>query len=296
MLYVSFYKFFEIKEKDLKIKKKEILNLMKNFNIKGKILISKEGINGMFDGEEKNTEIFEKDLNKILNQEFWFKRREVSKNYFKRSLVKIRDEIITFKYKYDIKNTGKYIKPKELKSWYENKKDFVIVDHRNDYEFEEGHFENSINLNIKEFSEFVNAISKIKNKIKNKKIVNFCTGGVRCEKSTAWMVENGFGDSIYQIDGGIINYGDECGDKFWKGKCFVFDERGAIELDKKKQKENYNQCNVCFVPCENKHICKKTKKKFIQCSKCYELMEGFSNKMLRNENRIKEKRKSQIKN
>ena len=288
MLNVSFYKFIALS--NLKNLKSQILNFMLEEDIKGKILLSKEGINGAYTLNEKSDEKFSNFLNDIFNTDFFFKKTKCTNHHFKRTLVKIRKEIITFNQSYDIKNTGKYIPPKKLKEWYDNKEDFVIVDHRNDYEFEVGHFENSINLNIKEFTQFSNSINKIKDEIKGKKIVNFCTGGVRCEKSTAWMAQNGFGDEIYQVEGGIINYGKECSDKYWVGKCFVFDDRGAIEIDENKQNENYSQCNVCKVPETKKHICRVSKKEFVMCDKCHNLMEGCSDKFYRNkfrENKLK---------
>ena len=281
MLNVSFYKFIQLKKlENIKIK---LLEFMKKEDIKGKILLAKEGINGAYTTSEKSNEKFENFLNDLFKTSFFFKKAKCESHHFKRTLVKIREEIITFKKDFDIKNTGKYITPKELKRWYENKEDFIIVDHRNDYEFEAGHFENSINLKIKEFTDFPKAINKIKNKIRNKKIVNFCTGGVRCEKSTAWMSENGFGENIYQVEGGIINYGKECSDNFWVGKCFVFDDRGAIEIDENKQNENYTKCRICKIPESKKHICPISNKEFIMCDKCYKLMNGCYDKFYRNE-------------
>ena len=285
MLNVSFYKFIEIKNlENLKIK---ILNFMKKEDIKGKILLANEGINGAYTLEEKSNERFEKFLEDLFKTDFFFKKTKCSNHHFKRTLVKVRKEIITFKKDFNIEKTGKYIEPKMLENWYKNKEDFVIVDHRNDYEFDVGHFENSINLNIKEFTDFPKAINKIKDKIKDKKIVNFCTGGVRCEKSTAWMVENGFGDNVYQVKGGIINYGKECSDNFWVGKCFVFDNRGAIEIDENKQNDDYTKCKVCRIPEDKKRYCEISKKEFIMCDKCYKLMDGCYDKFFRNEKRKK---------
>ena len=285
MISTSFYKFIVLK--NLKNLKSEILNFMKKNLIKGKILLAKEGINGAFTCESKkiNTN-FQNFLNSKLNTTLLFKSQKSIKHYFKRTLVKIRKEIITFKKDYDIKNTGKYLKPKKLNSWYKNNKDFVIIDHRNNYEFDVGHFKNSIKLNIEKFTNFPKEIKKLKEKIKNKKIVNFCTGGIRCEKSTAWMKENGFGNKIYQIEGGIIGYGKECGDEFWDGKLFVFDERGAVNIDEKKQKKiegKLTQCKICYLPETLKHKCKVTKKEFIMCKKCHILMNGCFNKMIRNQ-------------
>ena len=121
--------------------------------------------------------------------------------------VLLRDEIVALQKSVDLKNKAQYITPKELKEVYDEKEDAIILDTRNDYEYKVEHFKNSIHLNIKNFCEFPSAIKTLL-KDKNKKIITFCTGGIRCEKATAYMKEVGFRD-VYQLKNGILTFAKE---------------------------------------------------------------------------------------
>ena len=103
------------------------------------------------------------------------------------------------------------------------------------------------------------------------------------------MNENGF-DDVYQLDGGVINYGIKRGQGNWEGKCFVFDDRGAIEIDTKKQDIKYSQCNICFVPCENNQTCRVCNKEYLMCADCDPLMENTCSKFCRNLEKMKEEK------
>ena len=195
-------------------------------------------------------------------------------------LVKLKKEIISTRFGADIKNKAEYIEPQELLKKYENKEDFVIIDARNDYEFDVGHFQNSVKLPIKTFQDFPKGVKTIGN-LKDKEVITFCTGGVRCEKASAYLKQQGF-KNVKQLHGGIIKYGEIVGDKYWNGKCFVFDERGAIEIDPNKQEDNYEQCSICYVPNEEKHTCPYCAKGFTMCKNCVPLMDECCSKFCRN--------------
>jgi UPF0176 protein len=126
---------------------------------------------------------------------------------FKRLLIKKREEIITSKLKVNLENTGEYLEPEELKELLDNKEDLLLVDARNEYEYEVGSFVGAINPKIDVFTEFPKLAKELEEK-KNKTIVTFCTGGVRCEKASAYLKEQGF-EKVYQLHGGIIRYGEE---------------------------------------------------------------------------------------
>jgi UPF0176 protein len=285
---ITFYKFVEIN--NLSELRENILNLCIKHEIKGKILIAKEGISGYCSGNEKATKEFIEYMHNIEQfRDLWFKHNKTEKENSKKMLVKIRNEIITFKQEYNIKNTGKYLKPEELDKLYQSKEDFIIIDIRNDYECEQGQFKNAIRINSKEFTQFPEEILKLKEQSIGKKVIAYCTGGVRCEKATAWMNENGF-DDVYQLDGGIINYGIERGQGNWEGKCFVFDDRGAIEIDPKKQDIKYNQCSICFVPCEKNQTCRICGKEYLMCTDCNPLIENTCSKFCRNLEKMKEEK------
>ena len=281
---ITFYKFINIK--DLIQFKKELDDYVLDENklIRGKILIAEEGITGYMSGLKTHIKEFEEFIHSLNGcEDIWFKHNPTNRLNSKKMNVKIRKETITLNKNYNYENTGTHLSPEELDKWYENKDDFVIVDTRNEYEYEEGHFKNAILLPIKEFTEFPEAMDSIKDKVKGKKIVTYCTGGIRCEKATAWMKEEGYED-VYQVDGGIINYGLKRGQGNWKGKCFVFDDRGAISLDIEDQKNelNQNQCTVCYVPNNDVHRCLNCNKEFIMCSRCTPLIEDCCSKFCRN--------------
>lgn len=279
---ISFYKFIELN--NLETLREGLLNFCTKKQLRGKILLAKEGISAYMSGvveDVKELETFIKSYEKF--SDMWFKHNPTNRFNSKRMNVKIRKETITLKQDYNYENTGKYLEPEELDKWYEENKDFVIIDTRNDYEYEMGHFKNAITLPINEFTEFPQAVENIKDKIKDKKIVTYCTGGIRCEKATAWMRENGFED-VYQINGGIVNYGIKQGQGNWEGLCFVFDDRGAIPLDLKEQKNylNIDKCNICYIPNEEHHVCPQCNKEFTMCSRCLPLMNNCCSKFCRN--------------
>ena len=160
--------------------------------------------------------------------EIQFKESFAAQHTFKRLTVKIRKEIITSGFGIAISKKADYIKPRELKKMLDRGQDFILLDVRNRYESEIGKFKGSLTLPIKTFKEFKKSIKIIKN-LKNKKIITYCTGGIRCEKASALLKEKGF-KNVWQLYGGILNYGKECGDAHWEGKCFVFDTREAIDI------------------------------------------------------------------
>ena len=119
------------------------------------------------------------------------------------------------------------ITPAELKRWYEMGTDFVIIDTRNDYELEAGKFENALDIHLHEFKEFPDKIAPLPDTVKQKPVVLYCTGGIRCEKAAPLAQLAGFKE-VYQLEGGILDYFKECGRDFFEGDCFVFDERRTV--------------------------------------------------------------------
>jgi UPF0176 protein len=140
--------------------------------------------------------------------------------------VKIKKEIIAFRNPLvkPEKNRAPSITATQLKTWLDENRDFTLLDTRNDYEIAYGHFKKAIHLNIKDFSEFSTAA---KNVDPNKTIVMYCTGGIRCEKAALHLLNEGF-QKVYQLEGGILKYFHHVGQSHYEGKCFVFDERVAL--------------------------------------------------------------------
>ena len=118
--------------------------------------------------------------------------------------------------------------PQELKRWLDEGRDIVLLDTRNQFEVELGSFENTLALGLKSFSDFPRATPALPEALKHQPIVTFCTGGIRCEKAAPWLISQGF-RQVYRLDGGILNYFEQCGGAHFRGECFVFDQRVALD-------------------------------------------------------------------
>ena len=240
-----FYCYAKIKD-PVKFRRDHLSFCLEN-NIVGRIIISDEGINGTISGKENDCKNYIKEINrqKVFN-DIDFKIDSVNKNVFKKINVRIKDEIVNsgIKIKKIIKKRGDYIEPSEFKSILKEQSDDVcILDVRSRYEHVVGKFKNAITLGINNFREFSEAIDEIENKIsKEKKIITYCTGGVKCEKASAFLKENGF-KNVYQLHGGIIKYGIEEDGKDFEGKCYVFDKRIVKDVNN----INPNVIGECFV-------------------------------------------------
>jgi predicted sulfurtransferase len=246
ILNITGYKFVQLT--NLIQIKATLLNLCKKNNIKGTILIAPEGINVNVSG-------YEKAIGAVLNefQEIdWLKDLVIKKSYsntlpFNRMLVRLKKEIIAFDQQgLDPENKpAPYLSAKDLASWYETGKDFIILDTRNTYEVKIGTFKNAVDPKIETFKEFVSYIRSVPNEMKKKPVVTFCTGGVRCEKAAPFMLQEGF-EEVYQLDGGILKYFEEVGGSYYEGDCFVFDKR--VALTPKREENGMVQCYACRHP------------------------------------------------
>lgn len=203
-------------------------------HLKGTILLGTEGVNLMLAGVTESIMQYKTFLNTWPEfTEMLYKDSASSFVPFQRMIVHIRKEIVTMNYP-DITpehNTAPRLSPEVFKQWYEEGRDMVVLDARNDYEVALGRFNNAMHLHIKNFRSFPNAINKLPDDLKEKPIVAYCTGGIRCEKATALMMKKGF-KHVYQLDGGILHYFEKCGGNYYSGNCFVFDDRIAIGVDK----------------------------------------------------------------
>ncbi len=214
---ISFYRYIEIEPSILQ---EEIRGLCERLGILGRILIGTEGINGAVSGTTNNIETFKEEIQKKFAA-LTFREQDVEQNSYHKLVVRVRDEICVFGATVDVSNKGEYLEAAELEKWYNNKEDFVIVDARNDYEYDVGRFKDAVKLPIKNFREFKDVAPKELENVKDKKIVLYCTGGIRCEKASAYMKEQGF-DNVYHVKGGIINYVNEF-EKNWEGGLLTTD-------------------------------------------------------------------------
>lgn len=237
----SFYKYAAIDD-PLKFRNDQF-KLCEALNLKGRILVGKEGINGSVFGAKENIEKYKQKLkSNSLFSDMEFREQESKRKAFSRLYVSARKEIVRFGFDVDLKNTAQFISPKQLKEWLDNNDDAVLVDMRNDYETKIGKFRNAVTLNIRNFRDLPQASKELAH-LKGRKIVAYCTGGIRCEKASVYLRENGFSD-IFQLKGGILKFGEEFPDTYWEGKCFVFDDRIAIDLNK-KNRDMLDGCRLC---------------------------------------------------
>ncbi len=228
----------------------------KNIGVLGKILLAKEGINGSVSGTKKQTDKYKKILRSYPSfSDMVFKEEIGTFHPFKKLMVKVKKEIIRLDKEVNMKNKGKYLSPKEFLELYKNKEDMIVLDARNDYESKIGKFKNAVTPKISSFREFPKVAKMLKNK-KDKKIVMYCTGGIRCEKASAYLIEEGFKD-VSQLEGGIITFCQELPNTIWEGKCFVFDERLLSNVDSKSKK--ITNCVCCKKECDLYKNCNNVK-------------------------------------
>jgi UPF0176 protein len=226
-LNASFYCFSQIQDPDSAAA--QLKWKMEALPIKGTIILAEEGINGFLAGEAPIMREALDFLKKSLDlKNFWAKESISETIPFQKLCFKVKEEIVTFRVPgFEIeKSPAPYLKPEELASWYEKGEDFLILDTRNEYEVRLGTFEKAKSLNIDHFVDFPKALEDLGPEWKQKKIVTFCTGGIRCEKAAPYLRSQGL--EAYQLEGGIIHYFEKMGGKNWKGECFVFDERIAL--------------------------------------------------------------------
>lgn len=248
-LNISGYHFFENQLSldtlsELKIK---LRDYARSINVKGTVLLAPEGVNIFVAGAKENIEQFTNSLPIFGLPKIVFKESYSDAIPFRRMIVKLKEEIIKMGVPEvdPAKNPAPYIKSEELKQWYEQDKDFIILDTRNDYEMQAGKFKNAIDPKIRNFHEFPEAIKNLPEEYKDKPVVTYCTGGIRCEKAAPFLIQNGF-KQVYQLEGGIIKYFEEVGGEHYEGDCFVFDQR--ISLDPKLNQTETIQCHACRSP------------------------------------------------
>ena len=284
----SFYKYVKI-DNSLEFVQNH-LEFCLSLGLKGRILIGEEGINGGIYGNNDAVERYKQELLKnLLFSDIEFKDNSTNKIAYRKMFVRLRKEIVNSGLNVDLKNTAKFLKPTQLKEMLDKREDIVLVDMRNDYEAKIGKFKNSIVLPMKNFREFPEAVKEIEH-LKEKRIVVYCTGGIRCEKASAYLNEIGFKD-VSQIKGGILKYGEEFPDTYWEGKCFVFDDRLAIQINKFNTGP-LEECTWCRKKCDDYINCHNLDcdKLFICCENCKEI----HNKSCSEECSIAPKRRKEI--
>ena len=263
-----FYKYIFIEEPE-KLKDQQ-LDWCLNNDIKGRIIVAAEGINGTVSGLIRDVENYKNFIRSYkIFEDIIFKQDEADEIAFMKMHVRLKEEIVNSNLRStSLKNGGKRLSPGELLEFYESGKEFIIVDARNWYESKIGKFRNALTPQLKNFREWPEAVESLKD-FKDKTVVTYCTGGIRCEKASAYMVEKGFKD-VYQLEGGIINFTKKFPDTYWEGGIFVFDERRVVEPNSKNELKYISNCYFCgepasyYINCHNLD-CDKI---IVTCHKC----------------------------
>ncbi len=255
-------------------------NACLKLGLKGTILVSPEGISIFLAGSRHSIDDFLvllRDDERFSTMEF--KESFNDKQPFNRLLVRLKKEIIAFDFLLDpSKHKGRYLDPKVLKTWLDEGRDLVLLDTRNDYEVEIGSFAKALTPPMKSFKDFKQVVEDLDPSLKEKTIVTFCTGGVRCEKAGPYMESQGFKE-VYQIEGGILKYFEKCGGAYWNGECFVFDQR--VSLDPALQPGKRCLCYRCRHPLSPEDKQSKEYIEDVSCPYCSggKLPQGASNEL-----------------
>ena len=231
ILNIAAYRFVTLD--DLPELQREMQTRCKALGLKGTVLLAEEGINLFLAGAEAGVESFLGTLRADARfAPIGVKRSWSAAQPFKRLLVKIKREIVTMgRPEIDpARAPAPRLAPQELKRWLDEGRNLVLLDTRNQFEVDMGTFENTLSLGLKSFSDFPRETHALAQQLGERTVVTFCTGGIRCEKAAPWLINQGFRE-VYQLDGGILNYFEQCGGAHFRGACFVFDERGALDPD-----------------------------------------------------------------
>ena len=248
-----------------------LLDIMNTNGVKGTLLLASEGINGTVAGSRES-------IDNLIN---WLKsdarlanlttkESYDAENPFYRTKVKLKKEIVTMGVEgIDPNHTvGSYVKPKDWNALISDP-EVLLVDTRNDYEISIGTFENAVDPKTTNFREFPAYVKENLDPEKHKKVAMFCTGGIRCEKSTAYLKEQGF-DEVYHLEGGVLKYLEEVPEEetMWKGECFVFDNR--VSVNHQLEKGQYDQCHGCRLPITEEDKKSEQYIEGISCHHCFD--------------------------
>ena len=262
----GFYKFIKIKS--LKKNKDLLQKFLTLNNIRGTIIIAKEGLNGTISGRIKDIEKTIKKLKSLFSFKHFDNNNDSKSKFqpFHKPKVKIKKETVPMNLTLNSKerNMETHLDPKEWNKLIKNK-DTHIIDTRKPFEYKVGTFKKSVNPNVNNFRDFPKYLNRLK---KNKPVAMFCTGGIRCEKTSVYLKKKGF-KNIYQLNGGILNYLQKIKkkDSLWKGECFVFDNR--ISLKHGLKIGSYSMCSGCRMPVSLKDKRSNKYEEGVSCPKCH---------------------------
>jgi UPF0176 protein len=271
---------------------REHLDYCKHLGVKGRILVAAEGINGTLSGTVAETDAYMAHMHADPRfSDMKFKIDEADEHAFRKIFVRHRKEIVTMKLEDDVdpnELTGTHLPPEQF---YEElqKDDVIVLDGRNYYEYDIGHFRGAIRPDIESFREFPDWIRANLSQHKDKKILTYCTGGIRCEKLSGFLLKEGFKD-VAQLEGGIVTYGKDpqVRGRLFDGKCYVFDERISVPINRTEEDIVVGRCHHCGKPedryinctydfCHNQHI---------SCPECEAEHRGYCSETCEEQDRL----------
>lgn len=265
----ALYKFVRLP--DFETLRAPLHKVMIDNEVRGTLLLAAEGINGTIagsrDGIDTVLDFLRADprINTLTAKESY-----TDENPFYRTKVKLKKEIVTMGVENIDPNhiVGTYVKPKDWNALI-SAPDVILVDTRNDYEVQIGTFKNAVNPNTTSFREFPEFAKQQLDPAKHRKVAMFCTGGIRCEKSTAFMKQQGFNE-VYHLEGGILKYLEDVPEEesLWEGECFVFDNR--VTVNHRLERGSYDQCHACRMPITEQDKLASTYQRGISCPHCYD--------------------------
>lgn len=278
---ILYYKFNKLDEpKEFTQLHKE---LCRSLNLFGRVYVSDEGINGTLAGTTEDIETYKRKLTSVSGFEgTHFKEDATDTMPFAKLIVKYRPEIVSLRADVEIKpyeRRGNHLSPADWRKVMESETDYVMIDARNNYESKVGHFEGAILPDLKNFYDFPKWLEEIEGEIpKDKKVLMYCTGGIRCEKFSLLMEAKGWKD-VYQLDGGILNYAKLEGGAHFRGKCFVFDDRLVVPVNPADE-EPIAVCEISGQPADTYLNCANMdcNKLFVCCPEAADKYKGCCSK------------------
>lgn len=266
---LAFYHFVDLQDPHAEVKlQKEFIS---SLDIKCRLYISEQGINGQMSAGKDAAQCYMEWMNSRKEfKEVVFKIEPYEEHVFPRATIKYRQQLVALDAAPNLKNKGDYLEPKAWKEMLENEKDKVLLDVRNAYEWRIGHFQGAELTQCETFRDFKEYAERLKDTVDHKKtkVMMYCTGGIRCELYSSILKEKGF-EKVYQLEGGIINYGQKEGSAHWLGKLFVFDDRLAVPLEKDKE-NTIGTCHHCEKPNDTYYNCANMdcNALFLCCKEC----------------------------
>lgn len=264
----ALYKFVELDNyQDLR---QPLLDIMLEHGVKGTLLLAREGINGTICGDRAGIEAVLAHIRQDSRlADIEHKESPSEEQAFYRTKVKLKKEIVTLGVDWvDPKNlVGRYVEPQDWNQLIDDP-EVLLIDTRNDYEYAVGTFNGAVNPKTESFREFPEYVAQHLDKDQHKKVAMFCTGGIRCEKSTAYLRSLGFSE-VYHLRGGILKYLEEvpAEESRWQGECFVFDQRVTVRHG--LEQGSYDQCYACRMPITEDEKASGFYQKGVSCPHCY---------------------------